>query len=81
MSWRVHFSFEQLLSALDFHFPMMMKPVVEKKDTSFREKLRLSDPNIPSNLNLAFKEMISDSGELCETEVRLLHIQLIGTSV
>ena len=27
----VYFSFEQLLSAVDFHFSMMMKPVVKKK--------------------------------------------------
>ena len=36
---------------------------------------------IPSNLNPASKEMISDSDELCETEVCFLHIQLIGTNV
>ena len=33
------------------------------------------------NLNPASKEMISDSVELCETEVCFLHIQLIGTNV
>ena len=27
------------------------------------------------------KEMISDSVELCETEVCFLHIQLVGTNV
>ena len=36
---------------------------------------------IPSDLNPASKEMISDSVELCETEVCLLHIQLIGTNL
>ena len=36
---------------------------------------------IPSNLNPASKEMISDSVELCETEVCFLHIQLIRTNV
>ena len=40
-----------------------------------------SRAGIPSNLNLASKEMISDSVELCETEVCFLHIQLIGTNV
>ena len=35
----------------------------------------------PSNLNPASEEMISYSVELCETEVRFLHIQLIGTNV
>ena len=33
------------------------------------------------NLHPASKEMISDSVELCETEVCFLHIQLIGTNV
>ena len=40
-----------------------------------------SRAGIPSNLNPASKEIISDSGELCETEVCFLHIQLIGTNV
>ena len=40
-----------------------------------------SRAGIPSNLNPASKEMISDSVELCETEVCFLHIQLIGTNV
>ena len=48
--------------------------------------LKQSDPiksrkGMPSNLNPASKEMISDSIELCETEVCFLHIQLIGTNV
>ena len=34
-----------------------------------------------SNLSPASKEMISDSFELCETEVCFLHIQLTGTNV
>ena len=36
---------------------------------------------MPSNLNLASKELISYSVELCETDVCFLHIQLIGTYV
>ena len=40
-----------------------------------------SRAGIPSNLNPASKEMISDSVEVCETEVCFLHIQLIGTNV
>ena len=60
-------------------------PVLDYSDTCFRE-LRRSDPikssaGIPSNLNPASKEMISDSVELCETEVRFLHIQVVGTNV
>ena len=39
---------------------------------------RLSDNKV---LNPASKELISDIGELCETEVCFLHIQLIGTNV
>ena len=40
-----------------------------------------SRAGIPSNLNPASEEMISDSVELCETEVCFLHIRLIGTNV
>ena len=40
-----------------------------------------SRAGIPSNLNPTSKEMISDSIELCETEVWFLHIQLFGTNV
>ena len=40
-----------------------------------------SSAGILSSLNPASKEMISDSVELCETEVCFLHIQLIGTNV
>ena len=61
-------------------------PVLDYSDTCFREELQRSDPikkcgDTPSNLNRASKEMISDSVELCETEVCFLHIQLIGASV
>ena len=42
---------------------------------------RKSRAGNPSNLNPASKEMISDSVELCETEVCFLHIQLVGTNV
>ena len=40
---------------------------------------KISD--LPTNLNPASKEMISDSVELYETAVRFLHIQLMGTNV
>ena len=40
-----------------------------------------SRAGIPSDLNPASKEMISDSVELCETEVCFLNIQLVGTNV
>ena len=40
-----------------------------------------SSAGIPSILNPASKEMISDSVELCEHEVCFLHIQMIGTNV
>ena len=40
-----------------------------------------SSAGIPSILKPASKDMISDSVELCETEVCFLHIQLIGTNV
>ena len=62
------------------------RPVLDCSDTCFREELRRSDPiktsaGFPSNLNPASNEMISDSVELCETEVCFLHIQLTGTNV
>ena len=44
-------------------------------------RFHTSNAGLPSNLNLASKEMISDSVELCETEVSFLHIQLVGTNV
>ena len=59
-------------------------PVLDYSDACFREELRRSSPINQvrvSNLNPASKEMISDSVELCETEVCFLHIQLIGTNV
>ena len=40
-----------------------------------------SNAVIPFNLNPASKEMVSDSVELCETEVCFSHIQLIGTNI
>ena len=40
-----------------------------------------SSAGFPSILDPASKEMISDSVELCETEVCFLHIQLTGTNV
>ena len=40
-----------------------------------------SSAGIPSNLNPASKQMISDSVELRETGICFLHIQLIGTNV
>ena len=60
--------------------------VLHHSGAFFREELLRSDPikssaGIPSILNLASMEMISDSVELCETEVCFLHIQLIGTNV
>ena len=39
-----------------------------------------SSAGIPSILNPASKEMISDSVELCETEVCFWHIQFVGTN-
>ena len=59
--------------------------VLDHSDSCFRDELRRSDPinqvRIPSDLNPASKEMVSDSVELCETELCFLHIQLIGTNV
>ena len=38
------------------------------------DQIPQSSAGIPSNLNAASKEMISDSVELCETEVCFLHM-------
>ena len=60
------------------------RPVLYVSDSCFQE-LRRSDPinqvrrYHPTSINPASKEMISDSVELCETEVCVLHMQLIGT--
>ena len=45
------------------------------------DQIPQSSAGIPSILTPASKEMISNSVELCETEVCYLHIQLIGTNV
>ena len=42
---------------------------------------QIKGQRIPSILNLASKEIISDSVELYDTDVCLLHIQLMGTNV
>ena len=60
--------------------------VLDHSDTCFREELRRSDPVnqvrvYRPTLKSASKEMISDSVELCGTEVCFLHIRLIGTNV
>ena len=47
----------------------------------FKKKNRRSGAGIPSVPKPASREIISASVELCETEVCLLHIQLIGTNV
>ena len=60
--------------------------VLDNSDTCFREQTATirshkSSADFPSNLNPASKKMISDSVELCDTEVCFLHIQLVGTNV
>ena len=44
-------------------------------------KSQRSSAGMPSMRKRASREIISDSVELCETEVCFLHIQLIGTNV
>ena len=59
--------------------------VLYDSDSCFQELQRSDVINqvggISSNLNPALKEMISDSVELCGTEVCFLHIQLFATNV
>ena len=52
----------------------------EEGSTSITKSQR-SRAEIPSMRKPASREIISASVELCETEVRFLHIQLIGTNV
>ena len=51
-----------------------------ERNTSITMSKRSRASN-PSIRNPASREMISDSVELCETEVCFLHIQLTGTNV
>ena len=59
--------------------------LITSSESCFQElktiRFHRSRAGIPSNLNPATKDMISDSVELCEPEVCVLHIQLIGTNV
>ena len=60
-------------------------PVFDYSETCFREELRRSDlrnqVRVYRPINPVSKDVISDSVELCETEVCFLHIQLNGTNV
>ena len=72
-------------SVIFCHRSQRVAPIDQESELCFQGQ-KQSDPSnreqeIPSNLNAASKEMISDSVELCETEVCFLHIQLIGTNV
>ena len=67
-------------------FKQRVAPFYHGSESCFQGQQKQSNPTnqeqgIPSNLNPASKEMISDSVELCETAVCFLHIQLIGTNV
>ena len=59
-------------------------PGLSENEEHFQEQKQL-DPIVPEqanhHLSPVSKAMISDSVELCETEVCFLHIQLIGTKV
>ena len=89
--WRNKINFVQIIN-LSMHFLSRWRfvhmglPVLDFSDAYFREEPWRSDPinqvrvHRPSS-NPASKEMISDSVELCETEVCFLHTQLIETNV
>ena len=65
-----------------YHGKQRVSPFFHGSELCFQEQ---SDPINRERechpINPATKEMISDSVELCETEVCFLHIQLIGTNV
>ena len=54
--------------------------LLDERNTSISMSQR-SRASSPSMRNPASREVISDSVELCETEVCFLHIQLMGTNV
>ena len=72
--WKTSFTFVQQQVSRSIRFWV----VFPRTETirSYRSRA-----GIPSNLNPASKETISDSVELCETEVCFLHIQHIDTNV
>ena len=55
--------------------------VLIRVSKNWNDQIHRSRAGIPSNLNPASKEMISDCVELCETEVCFPNIQMIGTNV
>ena len=55
--------------------------VLSRVSKNWNNQIHKWRARIPSKLNPASKEMISDSVQLCESEVCFLHIQLIGTNV
>ena len=57
-----------------------LRLVGEECNTSITKSQR-SRAGIPSSHRPASREIVSDSVELCETEVCFLHIQLLGTNV
>ena len=76
----VGYSLKSLILVIDNGSPRSFRSLNRvSKDRTIRSQK--SRAGIPSNLNPASKEMISDSVELCETEVCFLHIQLVGTNV
>ena len=82
-SWQEECTFEDIKTTLSNGArvsPFLITLIrVSVKNATIRS--HKSSAGIPSNLNPASKEMISDSVELCETDLCFLHIQLIGTNV
>ena len=79
----LHRSSFETYDVCEHHY--QVSPIFLKHEKHFQEQKQLDPHNSraskPPNLNLASKEMISDSVELCENEVCFLHIQLNGTNV
>ena len=68
----------------ELHVCSLSRPVLYDSDSCSQDdndQIQKPSAVTPINLNSASKEMISDSVELCETEVCFMHIQLIGTNV
>ena len=66
---------------VSFHILFGFVSWLEEECNTSETKSQKSRAGIPSMRKLASREIISDSVELCETEVCFLHIQQMGTSV
>ena len=75
-SWFENWTFE----GVSYHGKQRVSPLYHGSESCF-QRLKQSDPINRVQVYRPTLKMISDSVELCETEICFLHIQLIGTNV